>query len=106
MGVVIGETAVVGDDVTLYHGVTLGGKSLGNHKRHPTIGDNVVVGAGAQVLGDITIGARSVIGANAVVVNDVPPDSTAVGIPAVVHSTTERTLSPSAETWLDPAIYI
>lgn len=106
MGVVIGETAVVGDDVTLYHGVTLGGKSLGKHKRHPTIGDNVVVGAGAQVLGDITIGARSVIGANAVVVNDVPPDSTAVGIPAVVHSTTERTLSPSAETWLDPAIYI
>lgn len=107
MGVVIGETAVIGDDVTLYHGVTLGGKSLGHGKRHPTIGNEVVVGAGAQVLGDISVGARSVIGANAVVVHDVPPDSIAVGIPAVVHSTATRLHEPvSPESWLDPALYI
>lgn len=85
MGVVIGETAVIGDDVTIYHGVTLGGKGSATGKRHPTLDDGAVVGAGAQVLGDITIGARSVIGANAVVVHDVPPDATAVGIPAVVR---------------------
>jgi len=106
MGVVIGETAIVGDDVTLYHGVTLGGKSLGQGKRHPTIGDGVVVGAGAQVLGDITVGDRSVVGANAVVVRDVPADSTAVGIPAVVHSLAERKSPSATEVWLDPAIYI
>jgi len=70
--------------VTLYHGVTLGGKSLEAVKRHPTIEDGAVIGAGAQVLGPITIGARSVVGANAVVVHDVPPDSIAVGVPAVV----------------------
>src|SRR5690606_16432152 len=85
MGIVIGETAVVGDDVTMYHGVTLGGKSLEAIKRHPTIENGVVIGAGAQVLGPITVGARSVIGANAVVVHDVPPDSVAVGVPAVVR---------------------
>lgn len=85
MGVVIGETAVIGDDVTIYHGVTLGGKGSGTGKRHPTLNDGVIVGAGAQVLGDISIGARSLIGANAVVVHDVPPDATAVGIPAVVR---------------------
>jgi len=72
MGVVIGETAVIGDDVMLYHGVTLGGKSSGRGKRHPTLGDRVVVGAGAQVLGDIRIGTDSVVGANAVVVHDAP----------------------------------
>lgn len=82
MGVVIGETAVVGDDVTIYHGVTLGGKSLEQVKRHPTVEDGVMIGAGAQVLGPVTIGARSTIGANAVVVHDVPPDSIAVGVPA------------------------
>ena len=85
MGVVIGETAIIGDDVMIYHGVTLGGKSRGKVKRHPTLENGVLVGAGAQVLGDITIGARSVVGANAVVVHDVPADSTAVGIPATVR---------------------
>jgi len=80
-GVVIGETAVVGDDVLLYQGVTLGGTGLEKGKRHPTIGNNVVVGAGAKVLGNITIGDNSYIGANAVVIKDVPVNSTVVGIP-------------------------
>jgi serine O-acetyltransferase len=84
MGVVIGETAEVGRNVTLYHGVTLGGVSLLKGKRHPTIGDNVVVGAGAKVLGAITIGSESRIGANAVVVHDVPPESVVVGVPGQV----------------------
>jgi serine O-acetyltransferase len=84
MGVVIGETAEVGDNVTLYHGVTLGGTSLNKVKRHPTVEDNVVVGAGAKVLGAITIGANSRIGANAVVVKDTPPDSVVVGVPGQV----------------------
>ncbi len=84
MGVVIGETAEVGDNVTLYHGVTLGGTSLNKVKRHPTLEDNVVVGAGAKVLGAITIGANSRIGANAVVVKDTPPDSVVVGVPGQV----------------------
>jgi serine O-acetyltransferase len=82
MGVLIGETAEVGDDVTLYKGVTLGGTSLGGGKRHPTIGDNVVVGTNASVLGAITIGEGSRVGAGSVVVRDVPPRSTVVGIPA------------------------
>ncbi len=82
MGVVIGETAVIGDDVTLYHGVTLGGTSWNKGKRHPTLEDHVVVGAGAQVLGPITIHAGGKVGSNAVVVKDVPPGATAVGIPA------------------------
>jgi len=84
MGVVIGETAEVGDNVTLYHGVTLGGTSLNKVKRHPTLEDNVVVGAGAKVLGAITIGANSRIGANAVVVKDTPPESVVVGVPGQV----------------------
>jgi serine O-acetyltransferase len=84
MGVVIGETAEIGDDVTLYHGVTLGGISLEKGKRHPTLGDRVVVGAGAKILGAITIGRCSRIGANAVVVKDVPPNSVVVGIPGQV----------------------
>jgi serine O-acetyltransferase len=82
MGVVIGETAVIGDDVTLYHGVTLGGVSWNKGKRHPTLGDRVVVGAGAKVLGPITVGADAHIGSNAVVTRDVPEKATAVGIPA------------------------
>ena len=81
MGVVIGETAVIGDDVLLYQGVTLGGTGLEQGKRHPTIGNNVVIGAGANVLGNITIGDNSYIGANAVVIKDVPPNSTVVGVP-------------------------
>ena len=84
MGVVIGETAEIGRNVTLYHGVTLGGVSLHKGKRHPTIGDNVVVGAGAKVLGAITVGQESRIGANAVVVHDVPPESVVVGVPGQV----------------------
>jgi serine O-acetyltransferase len=81
MGVVIGETAEIGANVTLYHGVTLGGTSLSKGKRHPTLGDNVVVGAGAKVLGAITVGENSRIGANAVVVRAVPPNSVVVGVP-------------------------
>jgi serine O-acetyltransferase len=84
MGVVIGETAEVGADVTLYHGVTLGGTNLNKGKRHPTIGDRVVIGAGAKVLGAIEIGADSRIGANAVVVKSVPPNSVVVGVPGQV----------------------
>jgi len=82
MGVVIGETAVVGDNVLIYQGVTLGGTGLEKGKRHPTIGNNVVIGAGAKVLGNITIGENSYIGANAVVIKDVPANSTVVGVPA------------------------
>ena len=82
MGVVIGETSVIGDDVTLYHQVTLGGVTWSPGKRHPTVGDGVVVGAGAQVLGPITVGRDARIGANAVVLKDVPPGATMVGIPA------------------------
>jgi serine O-acetyltransferase len=84
MGVVIGETAEVGADVTLYHGVTLGGTSLSKGKRHPTLGDRVVVGAGAKVLGAITIGSDSRIGANAVVVKPVPENSVVVGVPGEI----------------------
>src|SRR5450830_178126 len=87
MGVVIGETAEIGDDCTLYHGVTLGGTSWNKGKRHPTLGNGVVVGAGAKILGPIFIGTEAKIGSNAVVVKDVPAGATAVGIPArVVHS--------------------
>ncbi len=82
MGIVIGETAVIGDDCTLYHGVTLGGTSWNKGKRHPTLQDGVVIGAGAKVLGPITIGNHAKIGSNAVVVKDVPAHATAVGIPA------------------------
>lgn len=82
MGVVIGETAEIGNDVTLYQGVTLGGVSLDPGKRHPTIGDRAVIGAGAKVLGPFTVGAGARIGSNAVVVKEVPPGATMVGIPA------------------------
>ena len=81
MGVVIGETAEIGEDTTLYHGVTLGGTSWNKGKRHPTLGKNVVVGAGAKILGPIMIGDGARIGSNAVVVKDVPPGATVVGIP-------------------------
>jgi len=84
MGVVVGETAEVGTDVTIYHSVTLGGASLEKGKRHPTLGDRVVVGAGAKILGAITIGADSRIGANAVVVKSVPPNSVVVGVPGQI----------------------
>ena len=84
MGVVIGETADVRNNVTIYHGVTLGGTSLQKTKRHPTIEDHVVIGAGAKVLGAITIGAHSRIGANAVVVKSAPPNSVVVGVPGQI----------------------
>src|SRR5512140_2747664 len=84
MGVVIGETAEIGANVTLYHGVTLGGTSLNKGKRHPTLGDHVVVGAGAKILGAFTIGESSRIGANAVVVRAVPPNSVVVGVPGQI----------------------
>jgi len=95
MGVVIGETAEVGDCVTLYHGVTLGGTTLSKGKRHPTLENNVVVGAGAKVLGAITIGENSRIGANAVVVKSVPPDSVVVGVPGEVVARSKPRLDPS-----------
>ena len=84
MGVVIGETAVIGDNVTLFQGVTLGGTGKERGKRHPTIGNNVVVGAGAKILGNITVGDNVLIGANAVVLRSVPTDSTVVGVPGRV----------------------
>lgn len=81
MGVVIGETAIIGDNVLLYQGVTLGGTGLIKGRRHPTIGNNVVIGAGAKILGNISIGDNAYIGANAVVIKDVPANSTVVGVP-------------------------
>lgn len=101
MGVVVGETSEVGDDVMLYHGVTLGGRSMERVKRHPTVGDGVTIGAGARVLGPITLGEGAQVGANAVVVKDVPSRATAVGIPATV-----RTDAAHPEEHTDPAIWI
>lgn len=108
MGVVIGETTEVGDDVMLYHGVTLGGRSLEHGKRHPTIGDRVTVGAGAKVLGPVVIGSDSAVGANAVVTRDVPPESIATGIPAVVRPRDEKQREPLVDPtcYIDPAMYI
>jgi serine O-acetyltransferase len=91
MGVVIGATAEIGDDVMLYHGVTLGGTSSDQVKRHPTLGDHVVVGTGASILGPVAIGARSVVGAQAVVLADAPEDSRLTGVPARIHSRTPHT---------------
>ncbi|WP_102159998.1 serine O-acetyltransferase EpsC [Zhihengliuella halotolerans] len=107
-GVVIGETAEVGDDVMLYHGVTLGGRSLAKVKRHPTLGDRVVVGAGAKILGPILIGADSAVGANAVVVKDAPPDSIVTGIPATNRPRRPEEHKPAVDPaeYIDPAIYI
>lgn len=90
MGVVIGETAIVGDDVTIFHGVTLGGTGKEKGKRHPTVGNNVVIGAGAKILGNIYIGDNSKIGSNAVVLRDIPSDCTVVGIPAQVVRQREK----------------
>lgn len=98
MGVVVGETAEIGDDCTLYHGVTLGGTSWNKGKRHPTLMPGVVVGAGAKILGPITIGANARIGSNAVVVKDVPENATAVGIPArILDSAAEIQRNQQAE---------
>ena len=90
MGVVIGETAEIGDNVTLYHGVTLGGVSWEKTKRHPTIEDNVVIGSGAKILGPFVVGAGSKVGSNSVVVKEVPENSTVVGIPGRVVMATEK----------------
>ncbi len=90
MGVVIGETAEIGENVTLYHGVTLGGVSWEKVKRHPTIEDNVVIGSGAKVLGPFSVGKGSKIGSNSVVVKEVPANSTVVGIPGRVVLATEK----------------
>jgi serine O-acetyltransferase len=105
MGVVIGETAVVGDDVMLYHDVTLGGRSLARVKRHPTVGDRVTIGTGARVLGNIDIGDDSQIGANSVVTKDIPAGAVAVGIPAQIR---EPIPGLTPEELLDehPAIWI
>jgi serine O-acetyltransferase len=99
MGTVVGETAVVGDDCTLFHGVTLGGKGGRGvaGRRHPTLERGVTVGAGAAVLGGVVVGADSVVGAGAVVTHDVPPGSVAVGVPAVARPHT-RTTSPDSST--------
>lgn len=104
MGVVVGETSVVGDDVTLFHGTTLGGRSMTHGKRHPTIGDRVVVGAGAKVLGAVWVGDDAQVGANAVVVKDVPAGAVAVGVPAAVRE--RPAASPGPDYCEDPAIFI
>jgi serine O-acetyltransferase len=99
--VVIGETAEVGDDVTLYHGVTLGGTSWNKGKRHPTLGNGVVIGAGAKILGPINIGERVRVGANSVVVKDVPADRTVVGVPGRIVDTRVGSARPSQGINLD-----
>jgi serine O-acetyltransferase len=103
MGVVIGETAIVGDDVTLYHGVTLGGTSLVKKKRHPTLGNGVVIGNTSSVLGDIVVGDNSRVGAGSVVLRDVPPNSTVVGVPAhIVYRDGKRVLITDPREIKDP----
>ncbi|MEC9381702.1 MAG: serine O-acetyltransferase [Thermodesulfobacteriota bacterium] len=94
MGVVIGETTEIGNNVTIYQGVTLGGVSIKKGKRHPTIGNNVIIGAGSKILGPLIIGDNSKIGANSVVINDIPKNSTVVGIPGKVVSQTSSSAEP------------
>ena len=97
-GVVIGETTIIGDNVTIYQGVTLGGTGNETGKRHPTIEDNVLISAGAKVLGSITIGKNSKIGAGSVVVSDVPPNSTVVGVPGrVIKERRNQDSEPGAQ---------
>jgi serine O-acetyltransferase len=103
-GVVIGETAEIGDDVMLYQDVTLGGRSLQRVKRHPTIHDRVTIGAGARVLGPIVVGAGAQIGANAVVVRDVPPESVVVGVPGQIRH--PQVAEVDLHDAVDPAIWI
>jgi len=103
MGVVIGETAIVGEDVTLYQGVTLGGTGKGHGKRHPTVCDGVFIGNNANVLGNITVGENSRVGAGSVVLSDVPPNSTVVGVPAhIVYRNGERVLITDPHDVKDP----
>ena len=105
MGVVIGETAEVGDDVMLYHGVTLGGRSMAKTKRHPTVGNRVTIGAGARVLGPVCIGDDVQVGANAVVVKDVPAGAIATGIPATIRFPQGHE-DPYEAMFKDPALWI
>ena len=106
MGVVIGETAEIGDDVMLYHGVTLGGRSLAKVKRHPTLGSGVTVGAGAKILGAIEVGEGAQVGANSVVVKDVPTGAIATGIPAQVRYPDVPGEDPYEALFRDPALFI
>ncbi|MDO5672368.1 MAG: serine O-acetyltransferase [Actinomycetaceae bacterium] len=103
-GVVIGETAVVGEDCVIFHGVTLGGVAMRKGKRHPTVGNRVMIGAGAKVLGPITIGDDCKIGANAVVVKPVPSNSVAVGVPARITAKTDE--CKDADLIVDPTVFI
>ncbi|HKJ11716.1 MAG TPA: serine O-acetyltransferase EpsC [Ornithinimicrobium sp.] len=105
MGVVIGETAEVGDDVMLYHGVTLGGRSMDPVKRHPTVRDGAVLGAGARVLGPVVIGAGAQVGANAVVVKDVPDGAVATGVPARIRRPAPEQ-DPTEALYNEPALWI
>ena len=105
MGVVIGETAEVGDDVMIYHGVTLGGRSLKREKRHPTVGSRVTIGAGARILGPVYIGDDVQIGANSVVVKDVPAGAIATGVPATIRFP-QGNEDPYEAMFKDPAIWI
>jgi serine O-acetyltransferase len=105
MGVVIGETAEIGDDVLMFHGVTLGGRSMERVKRHPTIGNNVTIGAGARILGPVRIGDRVQIGANCVVVRDIPAGAVAVGVPAKVRFPNKGE-DPYEAMFADPALWI
>ncbi len=102
-GVVIGETAIVGSDVTIYQGVTLGGTGKGHGKRHPTVCDGVFIGNNANVLGNITVGENSRVGAGSVVLSDVPPNSTVVGVPAhIVYHNGQRVLITDPHEIKDP----
>ncbi|HHT41633.1 MAG TPA: serine O-acetyltransferase [Actinomyces sp.] len=103
-GVVIGETTTVGEDVVIFHGVTLGGVAMVKGKRHPTVGSNVMIGAGAKVLGPIKVGNNTKVGANAVVVREVPDDNVAIGIPA--HNQPICKESREADLIVDPTLYI
>ena len=105
MGVVIGETAEVGDDVMIYHGVTLGGRSLKREKRHPTVGSRVTIGVGARILGPVYIGDDVQIGANSVVVKDVPAGAIATGVPATIRFP-QGNEDPYEAMFKDPAIWI
>lgn len=104
MGVVIGETSIIGNNVTIYHGVTLGGTGKDKGKRHPTVGNNVTIGTGAKILGNIKIGSNSKIGANAVVLNDVPKGATVVGIPGKIVKLNGNKYSKPKRNWLENKI--
>ncbi|MFW5472837.1 serine O-acetyltransferase [Knoellia sp. CPCC 206450] len=106
MGVVIGETAEVGDDVMLYHGVTLGGRSLAKVKRHPTVGSRVTIGAGARILGPVEVGDDVQIGANSVVVKDVPSGAIATGVPARIRYPDHAGEDPYEALFREPALFI